>query len=188
MLLEAVYRNAPAVRSGRHYTTVNEFTDQTPALRPEVLVEARDRLCAMGTFEADKILVEEDKGAIIGSAVALHKGLPLAVARWYTYDLVDSIAVPIESEYFVGKLYVNGISPGDRVVIVDDTISTGGTLAALIKAVETAGAKVVEVLVVVEKVDSGGVRRIRREFGLSVRSVMRITVDPDVHRARVVEE
>src|SRR5690349_1011166 len=118
MLLEMVYTNAPAVRSGRHYTTVNEFTDQSPALRPEVLREARDRLCALGTFAADKILVEEDKGAILGSAVALHMGLPLAVARWYTYDLIDSISVAIESEYFSGKLYVNGISPGDRVVIV----------------------------------------------------------------------
>jgi adenine phosphoribosyltransferase len=188
MLLETVYTNAPAVRSGRHYTTVNEFTDQSPALRPEVLREARDRLCALGMFTADKILVEEDKGAILGSAVALHKGLPLAVARWYTYDLTESISVPIESEYFTGKLYVNGVSAGDRVVIVDDTISTGGTLAALIRAVEAAGAKVVEVLVAVEKVESGGADRIQREFGLPVRSVIKIAVDPDTRRAFVVGE
>jgi adenine phosphoribosyltransferase len=188
MLLEAVYRDAPAVRSGRHFTTVNEFTDQVPALRPEVLREARDRLCALGAFAADKILVEEDKGAILGAAVALHKGLPLAVARWYTYDLEGSIAVPLESEYFAGKLYVNGVSPGDRVVIVDDTISTGGTMAALIRAVEKAGAEVVEVLVAVEKVAMGGVQRIHREFGLPVRSVIQIEVNTEARRTRIVGE
>jgi adenine phosphoribosyltransferase len=188
MLLEAVYRNAPAVRSGRHYTTINEFTDQSPALRPEVLLEARDRLCALGKFAADKILVEEDKGAILGAAVALHKGLPLAVARWYTYDLTDSITVPVDSGYFAGKLYVNGVSPGDRIVIVGDTISSGGTLAALIRAVEQAGAEVVEVLVVVEKVATGGAQRKHNEFGLPVRSVIRIEVNTDVCRTRIVGE
>jgi len=107
MLLEQVYENAPAVKSGKHYTTVNEFTDQQPALRPEVLAEARDRLCELGQFDADKILVEEDKGAILGAAICLAKKLPLAVARWYSYELNHALTASIKSEYFSGKLYVN---------------------------------------------------------------------------------
>lgn len=119
MLLEQVYENALAVKSGTHYTTINEFTDQQPALRPEVLAEARDRICRLGEFLSNKILVEEDKGAFLGAAVALEKKLPLAVARWYTYPLINSIEVPIKSEYFTGNLYLNGISTGDRIVIID---------------------------------------------------------------------
>ncbi|WP_223734574.1 hypothetical protein [Streptomyces purpurogeneiscleroticus] len=44
MLLEEVYAGAPTVKSGRHPATVNEFTDQSPALRPEALAEATGRM------------------------------------------------------------------------------------------------------------------------------------------------
>ncbi|GCD46530.1 phosphoribosyltransferase family protein [Streptomyces paromomycinus] len=187
MLLEEVYAGAPTVKSGRHITTVNEFTDQSPALRPEVLAEATSRLIELGSFETGKILVEEDKGAILGGAVSLAVGLPLAVARWYTYDLSGhGISVPLDSEYFAGTLYVNGVEPGDRVTIVDDTISTGGTLIALIEAVRAAGARVEEVLVAVEKPENGGRQRVAERFGIQVRSVIRIAVDPESGRVAVL--
>jgi adenine phosphoribosyltransferase len=192
MLLEQVYDGAPAVPSGKHLTTVNEFTDQIPALRRELLSEATERLLALGPFlGATKLLVEEDKGAILGAALCLATGLPLAVARWYSYPLdtsglKDPIVVAIDSEYFSGTLYVNGISKGDRVAIVDDTISTGGTLCALIRAVHDAGAHVSEVRVVVAKAANGGARRIQSEFGIPVRSVIEIDVDVNTRRARVV--
>jgi adenine phosphoribosyltransferase len=195
MLLEQAYEGAPALMSGKHLTTVNEFTDQIPALRPALLAEARDRLLALGPMTGtDKILVEEDKGAILGGVVCLATGLPLAVARWYSYNLADGgpevrdsvIEVPVDSEYFAGTLFVNGINRNDRVAIVDDTISTGGTLAALISAVHKAGATVSEVRVVIEKTATGGVERIHAQFGIPVRSVMRVDVDQDTRRARVV--
>ncbi|MER7398624.1 phosphoribosyltransferase family protein [Streptomyces sp. NPDC000151] len=187
MLLEEVYAGAPTVKSGRHLTTVNEFTDQSPALRPEVLAEAAGRMLALGDFDADKILVEEDKGAFLGGALSLAAGLPLAVARWYTYDLGDrSVPVPIDSEYFQGTLYVNGIEPGDRLTIVDDTISTGGTLIALIEAVQAAGARVGEVVVAVEKPENGGREKVAARFGITVKSVIRIAVDERTGRVVVM--
>jgi adenine phosphoribosyltransferase len=193
MLLEEVYSGAPVVRTGRHLTTVNEFTDQQPALRPGVLAEARDRLLALGRFDTDKILVEEDKGALLAAAVALATHLPLAVARWYPYQLpadadgTPPIEVDIDSEYFSGHLYVNGIGAGDRITIVDDTLSTGGTLDALIRAVNSVGARVEEILVAVEKVSSGGRARIRTAHGIEVESAIRIDVDPATMRAFVVD-
>jgi adenine phosphoribosyltransferase len=187
MLLEDVYRGAPTIDSGRYRTTLNEFTDQSPALRPEVLQEATSRLVEMGKFDGNKLLVEEDKGAILGAAVSLAVGLPLAVARWYTYKPSDhAIAVPINAEYFTGKLYVNGVESGDRVTIIDDTISTGGTLVALIEAVRLAGAEVSEVLVAVEKPDNGGCARIAEHFGLTVRTLIRIAVDADTNKTVVL--
>jgi adenine phosphoribosyltransferase len=192
MLLEQVYNGAPAVHSGRHLTTVNEFTDQIPALRRELLSEATERLLALGPVDgATKLLVEEDKGAILGAALCLATGLPLAVARWYSYPLAASglrapIAVKLDSEYFAGTLYVNGIASGDRVAIIDDTISTGGTLCALIRAVQQAGAEVSEVRVVVEKVSNGGAQRIEAEFNIPVRSVIKIDVDSSTRRSHVV--
>jgi adenine phosphoribosyltransferase len=188
MLLEDVYRDAPTIDSGHYRTTLNEFTDQSPALRPEVLQEVTQRIVELGKFECDKLLVEEDKGAILGSAVSLAVSLPLAVARWYTYDLSGhAIVVPVSTEYFSGKLYVNGIEPGDRVTIIDDTISTGGTLLALIEAVQKAGAQISEILVAVEKPDNGGCAKVAERFGISVKTLIKITVDTETYRTIVLE-
>lgn len=183
MLLEQIYEGAPTVVSGRYRTTINELTDQRPALRPEILAEAVSRLVRLGTFSsATKLLVEEDKGGILAGPVCLATGLPLAVARWYPYDLPGEDGKPppeveITSEYYIGHLYLNGIVPGDRVVIIDDTVSTGGTLVALVDAVRRAGAEVLEALVVTEKPANGGAAVVRDRCGIEVKPVLRVAID-----------
>ncbi|HEY3956127.1 MAG TPA: pyridoxal-phosphate dependent enzyme [Streptosporangiaceae bacterium] len=183
MLLEQIYEGAPTVISGRYRTTINELTDQRPALRPEILAEAVNRLVRLGTFPAaTKLLVEEDKGGILAGPVCLATGLPLAVARWYPYDLPGEDGKPapeveITSEYYTGHLYLNGIVPGDRVVIIDDTVSTGGTLVALVEAVRRAGAEVLEALVVTEKPANGGAAVVRDRCGIEVKPVLRVAID-----------
>jgi cysteine synthase A len=183
MLLEEIYEGAPTVFSGRFRTTVNELTDQRPALRPEILAEAVGRLVGLGTFSAaTKLVVEEDKGAILAGPVCLATGLPLAVARWYPYDLPPEAGRPtsvveVSSEYYTGTLYLNGVAAGDRVIIIDDTVSTGGTLVALIEAVRRCGAEVVEALVVTEKPANGGVAAVRARSGVEVKPVLRVAID-----------
>jgi cysteine synthase A len=192
MLLEQIYEGAPTVFSGRYRTTINELTDQRPALRPEILAETVNRLVRLGTFSAaTKLLVEEDKGGILAGPVCLATGLPLAVARWYPYDLPGEDGKPppeveISSEYYTGHLYVNGVVPGDRVVIIDDTVSTGGTLVALVEAVRRAGAEVLEALVVTEKPANGGVALVRDRCGIEVKSVLRVDIDASSGLAHVL--
>jgi cysteine synthase A len=183
VLLEQIYEGAPTVFSGSYRTTINELTDQRPALRPEILAEAVGRLVGLGTFSAaTKLLVEEDKGAILAGPVCLATGLPLAVARWYPYDLPAEAGKPpsvveITTEYYTGHLYLNGITPGDRVIIIDDTVSTGGTLVALIEAVRRSGAEVLEALVVTEKPANGGAAAVLARCGVQVKPVLRVAVD-----------
>ena len=192
MLLEEIYEGAPTVFSGKFRTSVNELTDQRPALRPEVLAEAVTRLVSMGTFTAaTKLVVEEDKGGILAGPVCLAAGLPLAVARWYPYDLPDeggrpAAEVELTSEYFSGHLYLNGVVPGDRVVIIDDTVSTGGTLMALIEAVRQAEAEVLEVLVVTEKPANGGVAAVQERCGVPVKAVLQVGIDAASGLVRVL--
>ncbi len=49
-------------------------------------------------------------------------------------------------------MYINDIEAGDRVVIVDDMLSTGGTLAAICDAIDGIGAEIVDIVVVMRKV------------------------------------
>lgn len=176
-----VYRAAQTVRNDDKFTTVNELCDQVPALRPEVLKEATAWLLSEGEFAGNKVVTEEDKGAILAGVVTLLTNKPLAVARWYPYKLPDAstIKVDMTSEYREGDLYLNGVSPGDRVTIIEDTISSGGTIVALVDAVRRAGAEVVEILAVVEKIGYGGIDRVRARTGLEVKTGLGIMVDEE---------
>ncbi|OLZ42757.1 adenine phosphoribosyltransferase [Natrinema saccharevitans] len=175
----AVYEDAGVTHSGEHATTVNQLTDQLPALQPRTLEAARTLLSGAGSFDVDKLAVEEDKGLPFGVLVAREYSLPLAVARWYTYDLNADrqSAVEIDSEYFSGDLYLNGIEPGDAVTIVDDTISTGGTMIAMIEAIEKAGAVVEEAHCIVEKTRKNGVDRVAEETGVDVTTSIAIEIE-----------
>lgn len=181
MLLEEIYKKAKVVRSGKSLTTVNEFTDQIPALRPEVLMEVAYRIIRIMKHGASKIVTEEDKGVALATTVSLLTGVPLAVARWYSYSLgsLNEQVVAIDSEYFKGQLYLNGVEAGDRVIIVDDTLSSGGAVIALSDAVKGAGGELVDIVCAVEKIGNGGADNVLRATGLTVKTIIRVVVGED---------
>ena len=134
---------------------------------------------------ANKIVGEEDKGAILVAGVSLTTGLPFGMARWYPAGLEGQISVDFEMEYTSGKLFLNGVEAGDKVVIVDDMISTGGTMLALIEAVKLAGAEIVDIVCVVEKVDYGGVQRIVNQTGIQIKTLVKVSVSGE--RSKVLK-
>lgn len=76
--------------------------------------------------------------------------------------------------YSKAEMYINGISKGERVMVVDDVVSTGGTLLAVIKALQHIGAEIVDVIVVVEKGDSKA--DLERQVGLRIKSLVKVEV------------
>lgn len=125
---------------------------------------------------ANKIVGEEDKGAILVAGASLVTGLPFGMALWYQAGLEGQVSVDFEMEYTSGKLFLIGVEAGDQVIIVDDMISTGGTMLALIEAVRLAKAEIVDIVCVGEKVDYGGVQRIANETGCRVKTLVKISV------------
>lgn len=174
-----VYEKAGSVEtSPGKFTTVNELTDQVPAARPDTLLAAAMALVTLGPWRGNKVLSEEDKGAVLAGLVSTMVRLPLAMARHnVTYKIPGSIVVPLSMEYMSGELTVNGIERGDELILIDDTLASGGTIIALAKAAREAGADIVDVRVVTEKMGYGGRERLRNEAGLDVKSVIGITLD-----------
>ncbi|CNE22665.1 adenine phosphoribosyltransferase [Yersinia nurmii] len=179
MLLKEIYRNARVVSSGNHLTTVNEFTDQIPALRPEALIEVAYSIIRKMDLSVDKIVTEEDKGAPLATAISLFTGIPLAIARWYPYSLneVNQHRVNLSSEYFEGSLYLNGVCEGDRVTIIDDTLSTGGTAISLVESIRSCGAEVSGIFCAVEKIQQNGRNNVMNKTGLMVNSTIKISIE-----------
>lgn len=161
---------------GRQFI-INPLTEQIPATSAELLREAARRLLdAADLTRASKIAGEEDKGGILVAASSLLSGLPFGLARWYPSGIQGQIELPFESEYADGKLYLNGVERGDRVVVVDDVISTGGTMVSLIKAIEKAGAEIVDIVCVAEKVEYGGSAKVKEATGHTVKSILKVSV------------
>jgi adenine phosphoribosyltransferase len=140
-------------RDGYDYV-VHPLTDGIPALEPGLLEEvAREMAAAVDVEAADRIVTAEAMGLPAATAVALEAGLPLTVVRKRSYGLPDEVEVGQETGYSKGALYLNDLDDGDAVLVVDDVVSTGGTLDALLTALEDVCVDVVDVCVAVAKGD-----------------------------------
>ena len=185
-LVQSAFDNKPLIPYGDFNFLINPLTEQIPATTAELLRAATEWLVEVGDFEkATKIAGEEDKGAILVASTALVTGLPFGMARWYPSGLEGQVGVDFEMEYASGSLFLNGIEKGDKVIIVDDMVSTGGTMLAMIESVEKAEATIVDIVCVAEKVEYRGVDRIKVETGYPVKTLLKVSVSGD--RSKVLE-
>ncbi|MBM3855925.1 MAG: hypothetical protein FJ399_22695, partial [Verrucomicrobia bacterium] len=149
-------------KGGRTYAFFpTAITDNIPPLRPELSAAVRllSQLHLERVAETTLGVGEEDRGAMIISDILLHYNLPRTLARWSPTGAPGEVAVPLANEYIqegTMRVFLNGVRPGDRVLLVDDLISTGGTMVALIDAVRKAGAEILEIFTIGEKAENRG--------------------------------
>jgi len=185
-LVLAAFDNKPITPYGNYNFVVNPLTEQIPATTAELLRAATAWLVEVGDFHmATKIAGEEDKGAILVASTSLETGLPFGMARWYPSGLEGQVGIDFEMEYASGQLFLNGVETGDQVIIVDDMISSGGTMLAMIEAVLQAGASIVDIVCVAAKVDYQGLERVQNETGYPVKTLVQISVAGD--RSKVIQ-
>ena len=101
--------------------------------------------------EVDLILGIEAMGLPLTAPLSVQHDRPLVVARKRAYGLEGEVVVDQSTGYSKGTMYLNDVRPGERVLIVDDVLSTGGTLRAVIDGIRRCGAEVAQVVIVVEK-------------------------------------
>jgi adenine phosphoribosyltransferase len=100
----------------------------------------------------DLIAASESRGFIFGAPIAYKedKGLILFRKKGKHPRAVHSQEYDLEYGTATLEVHIDSIKPGDRVVIVDDLIATGGTTEAIIKLIEKMGGTVVKVVFVME--------------------------------------
>jgi adenine phosphoribosyltransferase len=103
--------------------------------------------------KVDTILTVEAMGIPVANALSLKTGIPLTIVRKRPYFLEGEVELSQSTGYSKGALYINGRKKGDRVIIVDDVISTGGTLLALVRALMNMGVEVLDVISVIGRGD-----------------------------------
>ena len=122
---------------------------------------------------AEAIAGMEARGFIFGAAVAAHMGLGFVPVRKPGKLPVKTIGIDYALEYGRDRLEIDptAISAGQRVVIIDDLIATGGTALAATELLRTAGAHVTHALFVIDLPDLHGAARLR-DNGLTVEALM----------------
>jgi adenine phosphoribosyltransferase len=179
--LKESLKNAPIVKRGAYNYFIHPISDGVPVVRPELLREVIACTVKIADLDVDKIVTIEAMGLPLGSALSQITDIPFIIVRKRQYGLPGEVAVHLATGYSKGELYLNGISKGDRVLIVDDVISTGGTLKATIQALEIAGAEVGDIVVVIER---GEGKKVIEDLGYDVKTLVKIDVDE--HGVRVI--
>ena len=103
----------------------------------------------------DIVVAPESRGFIFGMPIAYNMNKAFVPVRKKGKLPRETIEQEYSLEYGTAilQMHKDSIKPGDRVVIVDDLIATGGTIEAIIKMVEKLGGKVVRVCALIELVD-----------------------------------
>jgi adenine phosphoribosyltransferase len=130
------------------------FKDITPLLADHVaFAGAVDAIVAHhGRGTIDKVVGIEARGFIIAAPVAYHFGAGFVPVRKKGKLPAATFEESYELEYGEATLEVHqdAFLPGERVLIVDDVLATGGTARATINLIERSGAKVAGLSVLVE--------------------------------------
>ena len=121
----------------------------------------------------DKIAGMEARGFILGGAVAhqLSAGfVPIRKKGKLPHKTV-SIAYSLEYGLDEMEMHVDAIQPGEKVILVDDLIATGGTAVGAVQLLRQLGADVVSACFVIDLPDLGGRKKLEA-LGVDVRTLM----------------
>ncbi len=141
------------------------FRDITSVLQDaDGLREAIDALQRLiENEEVDVIAGAESRGLIFGMPLAYNLHKPFAMIRKKGKLPSETISEKYDLEYGHAEIEMNkdAIKPGQKVVLVDDLIATGGTMEAAVKLVERLGGEVVKIIFLIELAGLNGRERLK---------------------------
>lgn len=103
-------------------------------------------------LEYDVVAGAESRGFIFGTPIAYNNHKPFVLIRKKGKLPAETVSVDYELEYGTAtiEMHKDSIKPGQKVLVVDDLIATGGTTEAMIRLIESLGGEVVGVVVLME--------------------------------------
>lgn len=149
MDLAALVRNVPDFpKRGVQFKDITTLLKSGPALK--YIVDGWKNRYA--DKKLDAIVGAEARGFIFGAALAYAMELPFVPVRKPGKLPAQTLVESFELEYGTDRLeiHVDALRRGQRVVVVDDLLATGGTVAAICRLVERLGAEIIEIAFVIE--------------------------------------
>lgn len=143
--------DAPVVERDGYRYLVHPISNGIPTLDPRLMREVVTGLVQLVDFEdADVIVTPVTMGVHVATALSLTTDVPLVVIRNREYGFDGEVPF----EHPDGEYYLNDVTAGDRVVVVDDLVNTGKSIAAVVEALDDVGAELLDVACVLRRVGS----------------------------------
>jgi adenine phosphoribosyltransferase len=144
--------DAPIIEKEGYHYFVHPISDGVPMLQPELLREIVIKIIRKAQIEnVDKIVTPAAMGIHISTAVSLMTDIPLVVIRKREYGLDGEVPLTQVTGYSEGEMYINDVYEGDKVLVLDDVLSTGGTMKGILTALDDIGAEILDVVAVIKK-------------------------------------
>ena len=138
-VLQDSLRGAPIIWKGDYPYFIHPISDGIPRMDADVLRATCDLIVEMVDWsKIDLIVSVEAMGLPLLATVGNATGKPTVVIRKRSYGMEGEVKVDVSTGYSQSTTYINDIKPGERILIVDDVISTGGTLEPILETLEVA--------------------------------------------------
>ena len=130
--------------------------------------------------QPSKVMTAEISGIAPALMTAKYLGLPVVYARKHKpITMPDTVYLTVAPSHTKGRMVELIVSPeylanGERVLIIDDFLASGATIAGLVRLAETAGAKLVGIGALIEKTFEGG-RELLTYLNVPIKALVPIT-------------
>ena len=113
-------------------------------------------------LDYDVVVGPESRGFIFGMPIAYNNRKPFVLIRKKGKLPCETVSMEYDLEYGTAtiEMHKDSIKPGQKVLIVDDLVATGGTTEAMIKLIELLGGEVVGIVVMIELAGLEGRKRL----------------------------
>ena len=170
------FDNRPLVFVKDRNFLINPLTDHMPTTSFELLDDTINSLSQLTDFsKANKLIGEEDRGGFLVALMAYHLKMSFGMVKWNPTGFDGQISVDFRNAYTGGTMYLNGCEKGDKVILVEDMVDSGGSIIAMIQLFEKAGVELIDIVVIAEKEDYNGVERIKKETGRDVKLLLKFS-------------
>lgn len=176
-ILKQSLSDAPIIWKGDYPYFIHPITDGVPRLEPNVLQAIVDLTEPLVDWDnIDIILGIEAMGLPLTAPLAMRTGVPMVIARKRNYGLEGEVQINQQTGYSKGSIYLNDIKAGERIAIIDDVLSTGGTMRSVIEGVKQTKASVENIVIVVEKGD--GMQNLKQDYpNIRFNSLVKLHMD-----------
>ncbi len=123
----------------------------------------------------DYVVAADARGFLFGSALAYLLNSGVVLVRKKGKLPRETYSQEYDLEYGTNTLEIakDSLKKGDRVLLLDDLLATGGTAGAMVKLVRKSGAEIVSFAFIVELFDLGGAKLLEDSFNVNVKSLVK---------------
>ena len=180
-------KESPVVKKGDYDYLVNPISDGVPAMDPRMLRELSLAVHKYADLDVDKIVAVEAMGIHLATALSLATDIPFVIIRKRQYGLEGETQVYQKTGYGSSNLYINDLHAGEKILLIDDVVSTGGTLIALLETLKSLGVEIKSTVAVIDKGE--GKEIVKKETGIDVLSIIKLdVVDGKVVIEKTIED